>query len=753
MLKFKIQYGPRLLYLVLLMYTLVMVLVVTTAQRYIKRLPPISTLERYTPSLITRIFDVRGELIAELFEERRSVIPLPDIPLDFQRAMIAIEDNNFYTHWGIDLRGIMRATWANFKARRTVQGGSTITQQLAKNIFLTRARTFDRKIKELLLTLQIEKNFSKDEILQLYVNQIYFGTGAYGIEAAAKAFFDKTAQQLNLAECALLAGLPKAPLAYSPFKHPRRALKRRSTVLRRMRDLGFITEREELQALTQSLDKLVKTKNVTKISYFVEHVRLKLEPKYGADMIYRGGLSIHTSLDIRMQKIAEELTDKHLQAFDDKFAIDRMEYLLKNEKITEDEFKAWEEKIKNPDAVPEEKLILIEEEGEEDVDKIPEPQKVQGALVAIDPRTGGIRAMIGGRNFQESQFNRATQAKRQPGSTFKPFVWLAALESGFTAATLVDDYPLAFTNVTRHPKLVAEATNYMILREMLTSYYLPDMPEDEPDPIWAPRNWDDKYFGPVTLRKGLAWSRNLVSVRLIDRVGPRTVVNFAKKAGIETPLEAVLSLGLGTSVVTPLGMASAFSTFANNGVHMKPFSIQRVIDHEGRILENHVVQGEVAFSPQTAYLVTRLLQAVVQEGTGRRASRLRRPTAGKTGTTQGQRDVWFLGYLPDLATGVWIGYDDFLPLGKKITSSRTSVPWWTEFMQGAGKFLPVRDFQVPPGIEFVKIDRNTGLLALPSCPQVVLEAFRSALAPTEFCAEDHEDFYSLNPPAIIDIEE
>ncbi|HRY28766.1 MAG TPA: penicillin-binding protein 1A [Elusimicrobiota bacterium] len=729
----RLSHKVRVTLLLLTFYCLLMTWAALTFRFYQAQLPPIGSLESYTPSLITRIYDVRNELVSELYVERRTVVPLPNIPLDFQRAVLAIEDRNFYDHWGVDIKGILRAFLANLRAGRTAQGGSTITQQLAKNIFLSHARTLNRKIKELLLTLEMERHFSKDEILELYLNQIYFGHGAYGVDAAARVFFGKNVADLTLPECALLAGLPKAPHAYSPFKHPARAIKRRQLVLDRMREAGYISEKEELQACGAPLNTLKTPLAPAMAPYFVEYVRLQLEPKYGSTSLYRQGFSIYTTLDLRMQKAAEETSEFHLSSFDARYAEQRLLYLVKNKKIPESYYIDWK-KRKEREAAGEETEVP---------DENAEPVNVQGALIAIDPRTGGIRALVGGRDFQKSQFNRAAQARRQPGSTFKPFVWLAALESGFTAATVIEDYPLAFTDVERQPKLVAESTDYAVLREMVTGYYPPDMDPDAPDPVWAPKNWDDKYLGPVTLRKALALSRNLVSVRLIDRVGPRTVVRFAHNAGIRSPLDAVLSLGLGSSVVTPMELVGSFATFANNGVHMEPFAVQKVLDNGGKLLEEHVIQGNVAVSPQSNYLLTRLLHAVVEEGTARYARRLGRPAAGKTGTTQEMRDAWFVGYLPDLAAGCWIGYDDFTPLGKGISSAGTAVPWWTDFMLESMKYIPARDFPVPPGVVFAKIDAETGLLALPSCPHVALEAFRQNQVPQNFCDVNHEKLLPL----------
>jgi penicillin-binding protein 1A len=735
-----IQHHRRLAWALALLASLGAFTIAAVARRAIKSLPPIHTLDTYTPSLITRIYDVRGDVAGELFIERRTLLPLTEIPLDLQRATMAIEDDHFYKHPGIDVKAILRAALANLRAGRARQGASTITQQLAKNIFLTQERTLKRKVKELLLTLQIERNFSKDEILQLYLNQIYYGHGAYGVAAAAKLFFHKKASELTLSECALLAGLPKSPGGFSPFRHPHRAVQRRNTVLGRMRDLGYITEAEDLMAQGEPVLAPAATEEAATAAYFIEDVRRTLEPAYG-EKLYKGGLSIHTTMDLRMQLAAETALKKHAEAYDEQYALQRLESLVKDKKLPADvpaKYEAWKKaRAKNPESVD-------EEFG-------PEPTPVQAAIIAIDPRTGGVRAMSGGRDFQKSQFNRATQAKRQPGSTFKPFVWLAALGSGFTAATVVNDYPVAYTDVTTHPHLVAEATDYALLREAVTGYYTPELlklkeekPEEYQDPIWAPQNWDRKFLGPVTLRRGLALSRNLVSVRLIDRVGPRTVADLARRCGIKSPMDPVLSLGLGASVVTMQEMVSAMGTFANDGVHMQSFAVTRVVDKEGTVLEENTPTGAVAVDRQSNYLIVRLMQAVVEEGTGARARALGRPVAGKTGTTQDLRDLWFIGFTPDLVAGVWLGYDDFASMGKKITSAGVTVPFWTDFMQEACKQLPARDFPVPPGIVFAKIDGESGLLALPTTRHVVLEAFKAGLVPTDFAPEESdEDAYLL----------
>ncbi|MBI3292214.1 MAG: PBP1A family penicillin-binding protein [Elusimicrobia bacterium] len=661
-------------------------------RKYISELPPITSLDRYTPSLTTKLYDIHNQLITELFTERRSFIPLNQIPVDLQNAFIAIEDNRFFTHWGIDLRGISRAAAANLRRRRMTEGGSTITQQLSKVIFLTQEKTLQRKLKELLLAIQLERNFSKQEIFQLYLNQIYFGNGAYGVESASRIYFGKHVKDLQLAECALLAGLPRLPQRYSPFHHPDLARGRRAVVLARMRERGFITREEEARANAFPLNTQRFPIPTGVAPYFVEQIRLELEPIYGSNAIYRGGLSIYTTLDLHLQQTAETVLEKNLAAFD-----------------------AKRPKTRRPQRPS--------------VQFSTDTVKVQGAFVAVDPKTGGIRMMVGGRDFRQSQFNRVTQAFRQPGSTFKPFVWTAALEHGFTPATIVPDAPIAFQY---------DGRNWQLLEKLPEGYKLHSstgMPAV--GSLWVPANWDNKFFGPVTLRRGLAHSRNLVSIRLVDRVGPATVVDYAHRLGIQNQLQPVLSIALGTELVTLLEMTSAFGALDNAGIATEPFMVLRVEDKDGKVLEDNTPKEREVLAPQTAYLVVNLMKAVVEEGTGRRAKALGRPVAAKTGTTQDWRDLWFIGMTPDLVVGAWMGYDDYSPLGKDYTSAGTVVPWWTEFMAEAVKDTPVRDFPIPDGITFAKIDEETGQLASWGCRRLVLEAFRKGTEPTELCSVDH----------------
>jgi penicillin-binding protein 1A len=668
-------------------------------------LPDIDTLQHYTPPLVTRIYDRNNELITELFTERRTVLPLSEIPVNLQNAFMATEDQYFFQHWGINLKGIARATIANLRHGRVVEGGSTITQQLSKVLFFSQKKTLTRKIRELLLAIELERNYSKEEIFQMYMNQIYFGHGAYGVEAAARTLFGKHAKELNLAECALLGGLPRSPKTYSPFLNPENARRRRAWVLSRMRKSGYITVREESEA-NQTPIRADKAPLVPPVgAYFVEYLRQILDPKYGDNALYQGGYSIYTTLDLKMQKAAEEVMEKDLTGFD----VDRQKELQQ----------AYKEALKAAKKSKSHLPILVSSS----------TAKVQGSLVALDPRTGEIRALVGGREFKESQFNRVTQAQRQPGSAFKPFVWAAAMDDDMTEATIVDDDKVGFYNDGSDWKLLDSATDSYSIALATAPF--------PPDQAWVPQNWDFKYFGPVTLRTGIALSRNLVSIRLTDHFGPKKIMEYAQRCGIKSPLTPVLSMALGTEQVNLLELTGAYCTFANGGIRPEPYGIRRIEDKDGKVLEENSPQSTVALSAQTAYLMVDLLRAVVTSGTGRRALDLDRPVGGKTGTNQDLKDLWFVGFTPNLACGAWMGYDDFTSMGKHFTAASKVLPWWTDFMKKAHAGLPVKNFQVPPDIVFAKIDAETGYLALPTCPKVTLAAFKKGTDPKELCPVDH----------------
>jgi penicillin-binding protein 1A len=664
-------------------------------------LPNIDALQHYTPPLVTRIYDRNNEIISELYTERRTILPLSEIPVNLQNAFMATEDQNFFRHWGINVKGIVRALIADLRHGRVVEGGSTITQQLSKVLFFSQKKTFTRKLRELLLAIQLEHNYSKEEIFQMYMNQIYFGHGAYGVEAASRTLFGKDAKELNLAECALMAGLPRSPKTYSPFTNPKNAEKRRAWVLSRMRKSGYITTKEESEANLVPIRSAREPLLPPVGAYFIEYLRQILDPKYGENALYQGGFSIYTTLDLKMQRAAEEVMEKNLAQFDKDRQV-----------ILQAELKAAKRSKK--------KAV---------VDVSTTTAKVQGSLVALDPRTGEIRALVGGRDFKESQFNRATQAQRQPGSAFKPFVWTAAMDDGMTEATIVDDDRVGFFNDGQDWKLLDSATDAYSI-SLATAPFPPDQ-------AWVPQNWDFKYFGAVTLRTGIALSRNLVSIRLVDHFSPATIVQYAHRCGIQSPLHAVLSMALGTEQVNLMELTNAYCTFANGGIRPQPYGIKRIEDKNGKILEENSPQSTVALSAQTAYLMVDLLKAVVTNGTGARAQDLGRPAGGKTGTNQDLKDLWFVGFTPDLACGAWMGYDDFTSMGKHFTAASKVLPWWTEFMKKAHEGIPVHNFTVPPDIVFAKIDTDTGLLALPTCPKVTLAAFKKGTDPKDLCPVDH----------------
>jgi penicillin-binding protein 1A len=676
---------------------------------FLKGLPSYAKLEEYELSLTTRVYDRHGDQVAALSIEKRALLSLAQIPVDLQNAVIATEDSDFFNHWGVSPKGISRAFLTNLRAGRVVQGGSTLTQQLAKLIFLTREKKLIRKMREAVLAVQMERNLSKEEIFQLYLNQIYFGHGAYGVKAAARIYFGKEITELSLAESALLAGMIKYPGGYSPFKHPQRAIARRKVVLRRMVDENFISENERQAALAESIPLERPLQAGIEAPYFVEYLRRKLEPKYGYDKLWRGGLKIHTTLDLRWQKIAEEEMEKALSAFDERA------------------YKEWEKQLDED----------IEAGIEPPTVSTVAPPGVQGVFVLFDVKTGAVRTMIGGRG---DQFNRAVQAQRQPGSTFKPFIYATALESGMTGTSMVRDEPLAYWYDGRDWRLLAGTTDQYAVQLASAAFG-----SSEDFRVWVPNNFDSKFKGVITLRHALALSRNMVAVRLIEHIGPPRVVELAHKAGIRSRLPSVLSLGLGSAVISPLELANAFATFANGGIHVDSYSVIRVVDRNDKIIDSYVPKEREAISPQTAYLITHLLQNVVRGGTGRRARVLKRPLAGKTGTTNDNKDLWFVGFSPDLIAVAWMGYDDSTSMGRRIASSNTVLPWWVSIMKRIFEDYPPRDFAVPDNITFKKVDAQTGYLALPTCPRQALQAYIVDTEPNEYCPYDHTQPLDLEP--------
>ena len=626
-------------------------------------LPSVTALETFQPLQGTKLYDDNDELITELHVERRIFVPLAHIPQSLRDAVIATEDKRFYYHWGIDPIGIARAVIQNYRRGRIVEGGSTITQQLTKLLFLTPDKSLERKLKEAILALELERRYPKDRILEMYLNQIYFGHGAYGVEAAARTYFGKSVSELSVRESALLAGLPRAPSSYSPFEHADIARRRRDTVLRRLVEYGSITDEDSKRLARSDLGLIPPERRRNTGQYFLEYVQQALEAKYGADMVFKGGLHVYTTLNPTVQLMAEQAVRDGLKALEGRIG------------------KGTGTATDHP----------------------------EGALVSIEPQTGYVRAMVGGYDFFRSEFNRAVQARRQPGSAFKPLVYIAALEAGLTPATRIEDAPVAY----------AVGPNGQ---------------------AWKPENYDRRFRGPTTLQQAIEESVNVVTIKVQEQIGLRQTIDVARRFGIASPLQANLSLALGTSDLTLLELTSAYAALANQGVLVPPTAIRYVTDPQGKLLEEHVPDGTAAVSPEMAYVVTHMLRGVVDRGTGQAAKALGRPVAAKTGTTNDYSNAWFIGFTPRLATGVWVGYDRPRSLGKDETGSRVAVPIWVTFMGKALQGVPREDFPVPDDVSLVPVDLD----ASNECVRVVTMAFIRGTEPPA-CGPNRQ----LSPPAAL----
>lgn len=641
-------------------------------------LPDISPLEDYTDpkwELPSKVYDAHGTMFAEFFQEKREIVQLSDMPKHIGEAFLASEDRRFFDHAGVDFLGIARAMVKNLRSGKVVEGGSTITQQLAKVLFLTRERTVSRKVREALLAVRIERRFSKTEILERYLNTIYLGEGAYGIEAAAGIYFQKHAKELTLGEAAMLAALPKAPVNYNPYRFPDVARQRQMYVLKAMAEEKYIADTQVTQALNDfwqrfgiyqlSIQVRRGQMRAVRAPFFAEVVRQYLADRYGYDAVYKGGLEVKTTLDIRMQESAEEILRKHLAHWDE-----------------------------------------VKGKEREALGKPPKPP-LQGALVAIDVKTGEIRALVGGNEWSvQNQFNRATQAIRQPGSSFKPFVYIAALENGFTQSDKLLDAPAVYQHT-------------------------------RPGLYWTPENYDKEYYGEITLRTALMHSVNVATVKLMEKVGADKVLDVARRFGITAKLEPFWSLALGSYDVNLLELTAAYAAMANGGVRHEPLAIYQVLDREGALMEEGVPVESESATPTTAYLITNMLKSAVQEGTGWYIGKnFGRPAAGKTGTTNDFKDAWFMGYTPELACGIWVGYDDHsLSIGSRMSGGVVVAPIWTEFMQAALGNSPAQDFPVPPGVKFFSVCSKTGDLATEFCPKPRSVAFQVGTEPKLYCSE------------------
>ncbi|MFN0150472.1 MAG: penicillin-binding protein 1A [bacterium] len=620
----------------------------------------------------TTIVDRHGTPISELFQENRLIVSLRELPKPLIDAFLATEDARFHEHWGVSVLDTFRAIVVNIREGRKAQGGSTITQQLVRNLFLTHDKAFTRKIKEALLAVEIESMYTKDEILEMYLNQIYFGHGAYGVESASHLYFGKPAKDLVLSECATLAGIPKNPSGYSPLRHPEASIARARVVLQLMADAGVIS-RNEMQIASDQLQPLPNVRRkVREAPYFIEAVRQDLLTRYDAETIYGGGLRIYTTLDLAMQHVAEDVVEARLSEMEERRGFRRDHASFSDEK---DRSSASDSS---------------------------ETQYVQGALVAIDPSTGDVLAMVGGRDFTDSHFNRATQAKRQPGSAFKVFVYAAGVESGMTAGDICVDEPITIP-----------------------------VPGSED---YKPRNYDGLFRGEVLVRDALAHSVNVPAVRMLLRFGPKATIECARRLGVTSPLRAVPSLALGSFEVTLMEMTSAFAVFADGGIRATPRSILRVEDRDGHVLEESKTHLVSALDPKTAYIMTSLLESVINEGTAAKARSLglHGAAAGKTGTPDDYTDGWFVGYTPEVACGVWVGFDRKEKIGEDQTGAKTALPIWTDFITGTGHANDA-PFPRPEGIVNRQICIESGGLATERCERTRSEVYILGTEPSLVC--------------------
>jgi penicillin-binding protein 1A len=736
-------------------------------------LPSLESLSEYQPSQVSRVYSDDRQVVGQFYVERRLKAQLADVPQHLVQAVIAVEDARFFEHPGLDVIGIARAVWTNLRRGGKVEGASTITQQLARSLFLSPERTYARKIRELILAYKMELILSKEEILELYLNQIYFGQGAYGVVAAAQTYFGKNLSELTLGEAALLAGLPKSPNHYSPYKNLEKAKKRQEHVLTRMEEAGFITAEERLKALAEPL--MLRRLSAEQVApYFIEYVRQHLVNKYGESMVYKGGLEIFTTLNVEMQKAAERALTRGLRELDkrqgwrgpigtqDITTLPAPGARSPQEKPPEPgeivpavvvklgrdavqvqagsvvgqlryEDMAWaKRRLKGRDPVKDAVILpsvknllkpgdvievsLKTVENNTTYFQLDQTPVVEGALVALDPRNGSIRAMVGGYDFARSEYNRVVAARRQPGSAFKPIIYAAAFNEGLSPATVVLDAPVVYEN------------------------------EEDPEKTWKPENYGKRFHGLVSLREALIHSHNVATVKLLERIGVKPVIEFARTLGITSPLTQDLSLALGSSGVTPLELVSAYAVFANQGYRLQPYAVSTVQDANGQPLEQILFEPQQVITKETAYLITNVLEDVIQKGTGQLAKTIERSVAGKTGTTNDFTDAWFIGYTPTLVAAVWVGFDDIRTLGEMESGARAALPIWLEFMKAALPLVPAAPFEIPEDIRYVRVDPRTGLLAPEQSEQGVVEVFNKGTEPTESAPEvvDPGEFYRLD---------
>ena len=768
-------------------------------------LPDYEVLSAYEPPVATRVHAGNGALMAEYARERRLFLPIQAVPDRVKAAFLSAEDKNFYNHPGIDPAGLARAVVNNFQnlaSGRRPEGASTITQQVAKNFLLSNDQTIDRKIKEAILSFRIEQTYSKDKILELYLNEIFFGLNSYGIAGAALTYFDKSVTELTIAEAAYLAALPKGPNNYHPFRKEQAAIERRNWVIDRMAENGYVTRADADEAKKQPLGVQPRRggTHLFASDFFAEEVRRQIIEKYGDDTLYGGGLSVRTSLDPDLQVLARRALNSALVEYDERRGFhgpvtqvdaagdwatelakvpglrDVPEWKLAMVKAVSSEevdivlqpsvdaggkvgegretgviaakdmkwafrdAKGERKTAKSPEGVLQAGDVVFVEAlaDEEGAYRLRQPPKVQGGFVAMDPNTGRVLAMVGGFSYAQSEFNRATQAMRQPGSSFKPFVYAAALDNGYTPASVILDAPI---------EMVAGGK------------------------VWRPENYGGGSAGPQTLRLGIEKSRNQMTVRLAQDMGMELVAEYAERFGIYDDMLPVLAMSLGSGETTVLRMVSAYAVLANGGKQIKPTVIDRIQDRYGKTIFRHeertcdgcnasgwtgqdepilVDNREQVLDPMTAYQITSMMEGVVKRGTA--AGKIKiddRPVAGKTGTTNDEKDAWFVGYTPNLVAGVYIGFDTPAPLGRGATGGSLAAPVFAEFMEEAVKRTPPEKFHVPEGMQFIPVNRTTGMMAFEGEPDTIVEAFKPGTGPADVFAVIGDTEY-LPPEEILE---
>lgn len=718
---------------------------------YLNRLPQVDQIEKFQPSIPSQVYSDKGLPVEEFYLEKRVMIrSMNEISPYLKNAIIAVEDAHFYQHPGVDPWGILRAFYVNLRTGRVVEGGSTLTQQLAKMLFLKPEKTMERKMLEAMLAVQLERRYTKDEVFLFYCNQVYLGHGVYGVQAASNYYFGKSAKDLTLPQAVLLAALPKAPQDFSPYTHSDRALARRNHVLNRMVVEKFITSQTAEATMRLPLGVRPALPKNSIAPYYTEEIRKYLEDKYGYSGIYENGLQVYSNLNLDMQQAADRALSRGIRKLDKKHGWREITTKVKPEEIQTYWAPEWSAPLQADSVVrgvvldvtdrmamiriADQQVALlpqgwawtrrkeatslmkkgdltefrITEIKEDKITSINLDQAplVEGALVAMDIKTGKVQALIGGSDFALKKFNRATQALRQTGSAFKPFVYAAAFERGYTPSDVMIDAPISYHNPWNNE-------------------------------TWAPQNYTNDFLGPMTLRRALELSRNTIAVKLLEQIGVKYAIGYIDRFETARNMQPYLPLALGASESTLIDMVRAYSAFGNQGLMMKPYYIEKIVDRDGNLLEQDLPQPKEVMRADIAYLMTDVLQGVTRRGTAVKARVLNRPVAGKTGTTDDCTDAWFIGYTPSLICGVWIGFDEKKTLGKKETGAEAALPIWIEFMQTVLKEKPVEEFQATSNIVTVAVDRLTGLRATPDCTDVIIESFVAGTEPKEYCGPEH----------------